>query len=225
MKFVVNLLAVAIIGLCCSVQASAWSQAPNDCITANEATTTVDCYYNGGFAVNFKFSAVKAGTNFIRIYQGRSQGSTFTYPFKTSSQTVSSSGGFGPQCFTIDVYDVLPNGKVVKCSSEVCVPVFCGFEFAKDVVAGEMPTTPSLTLAPNPAMDVVNISVAVPSYDPNSAIELVDMTGNMVATLATGMAAGTTVIPADLPNLSNGVYMVRMLHVDGMVVQQLQIVR
>lgn len=228
MKIAIRLIAASVIALCCAFEAQA-GQDSSTCINianANLQCNGVDAQGRTMYTVTFSFSWVKPGTNFIRIHEGPSQGSTYVYPFTSPTQSASGKMYWWEspiRCFTIDVYDVLPNGKVVMCSRQYCVFAFCGGG-GKDVVAGEI-TTPSLTLAPNPAMDVVNITVEVPSFDPAASIDIVDMNGNTVATIATAMEAGQTMIPADLPNLPSGSYMVRMQHANGMIVRQLQIVR
>lgn len=182
------------------------------------------------YTVRFQFSYVKPGTNFIRIYESGTQGSVYTYPFKQNSQAVTfkrHQENWPWACFTIDVYDVLPNGKVVKCSTTFCNYFWCGNGWTKDVVAGQSQQVevPTLALAPNPAMDVVDVSVGVPSYDPSSSLDILDMNGNVVATIATAMPQGSIEIPAQLDNLPSGVYMVRMTHVSGIVVSPLQVIR
>lgn len=202
---------------------------------------------NSGFVtyrVNFKFSFVKAGTNFIRIHEPGTAGTTHTYPFKLARQSVTGKRYFwdlwdDPVCFTIDVYDVLPNGKVVKCSVNYCVWINCGgFDFrttpptdgsapSSSAIAGETAESNAsyVALAPNPAVDAVDVLVDVPSYDPASSLDIVDLNGNVVMTLATGMAKGEMVIPTQLNNVASGTYMVRMLHGGGSIVTPLQVIK
>lgn len=196
----------------------------------------VDClgYDNYGrmrYSVSFKFSYVKPGTNFIRIYRDSEAGQVHTYPFKGPRQTVtlSNCGCCDWETVTIDVYDVLPNGKVVKCRIYYDVFLCCEDYYdgkRKDVVAGEsISTTPSLTVAPNPASEAVNVTLSIPSYDPASSVDVVDMNGNVVATVAQGMAQGLTTVSAELLDLPAGMYMVRMTHVSGIAVVPLQVIR
>lgn len=220
------------------------------CQRVNVGTYDVECLGQDAqgrekYRVNFKFDYVKPGTNFIRIYESGQQGTTHTYPFKNPKQSVSGAKDWwdlwwDPVCFTIDVYDVLPTGKVVKCSIYYCVWVNCsgGGETnsvrVKDnipsegsAIAGE--TSPNVAayvaVAPNPAMDVAEVLIDVPSYDPSSSLDIIDLNGNVVATLATGMPQGQMIVPAQLDALANGTYMVRMLHSSGVMVTRLQVVR
>ena len=143
-------------------------------------------------------------------------------------------------CFTIDVYDVLPNGKVIKCSVNYCVRINCGggdgftntalsggSNPGQSAIAGE--TTDSgaayVALAPNPAMDAVDVLIDIPSYDPASSLDIVDLSGNVVMTLATGMPQGQMIVPAQLNNVASGTYMVRMLHAGGSIVTPLQVIK
>lgn len=203
----------------------------------NVTDVNVDCkgYTSQGmmrYEVSFSFNTVKAGTNFIRIRRGNNIGKVFTYPFKLANQidTVTDVPWCHWETFYIDVYDVLPNGKVVKCTITYPVWLCCDGEEPgndKEVVAGETSESvvSNLVLAPNPAMDAVQVTLTVPSFDPSSSVDIVDMSGSVVATVAQGMAAGTTVIETSLFNLTTGSYMVRMLHPEGAVVMPLRVVR
>lgn len=196
--------------------------------------------------MNFRFDYVKPGTNFIRISKSGQQGSTFTYPFKAQTQSVTGAEymfwwwGSTEVCYNFDVYDVLPSGKVVKCSFQYCVYIDCGgFGETLNVrvkdnvpnqgsgIAGEATESGAayVALAPNPAMDVVEVLIDVPSYDPASSLDIVDLNGNVVATIATGMPQGQMIVPAQLNALASGTYIVRMKHAGEVVIQQLQVVR
>lgn len=197
------------------------------------------------YRVNFKFDYVKPGTNFIRIHESGLQGTTHTYPFRNTMQSVTgtmNSWDYPERCFTIDVYDVLPNGKVTKCSIIYCVWANCGGGESTLVdppnhQVGDQPYESSVAgetsevgvayvaLAPNPATDAVEVLIDVPSYDPSASLDIIDLNGNVVASLATAMPQGALVIPAQLNNLPAGVYMVRMLHAGSSVVSPLQVIK
>lgn len=203
----------------------------------NVADVNVECFEYYGesrvtYEVSFKFKNVSKSTNFIRIYRNQSEGSTFTFPFKEARQKVTVRRNHcGWEQFTIDVYNIQPNGKAKMCRTTYSVWLCCegrkGFD--KDVVAGESQVfdvpAASLTLAPNPASDMVSISVDVPENDPMGVIDIVDITGNVVATLATGLSEGSTTFSAETLELEAGTYLIRMLHLNSITVRQLKVIR
>ncbi|MDZ4746425.1 MAG: LamG-like jellyroll fold domain-containing protein [bacterium] len=209
----------------------------NACIRVTDDAVTcqgADAQGRRQYTVKFTFDKVKAGTNFIRIYEDGLQGETFTYPFASTRQVVTGKRTAAdltlPIVFNVDVYDVLANGKVEKCSLRHCMTILCGQskEAAEtnEPIAGEQPTVAAImALAPNPASDVVEILLSIPYLDPSSSLDIIDMHGSIVATIATAMTRGDMIIPTHVSTLVNGMYMVRMLHAGGTLVVPLQVVR
>lgn len=219
-----------------SLATTAYSVAIDTSSCIRVADYTVEClgYDNNGsmrYSVSFKFSYVKPGTNFIRVYQENGRGAVHTYPFKAASQSAVfvNCGCCEWESITIDVYDVLPNGKVVMCRVQTEVFLCCEGYYDKssmDVVAGRSDfTAPSVSLAPNPASESVQVTMNVPAFDANSTVDIIDVTGNVVATVATGMDKGLTIVAAELYNIPVGTYMVRIQHTGGTMVTPLKVVR
>ncbi len=216
----------------------------NTCIRVTDADVTCqgsDAQGRKKYKVTFTFDNVRTGTNFIRIYESGQEGSTYTYPFHSTSQSVTgmkyASELALPVTFSIDVYDVLASGKVTKCSIGYCVSIGCGSSSRESAITGEQAdesvigndaqtgATAMIALAPNPAADVVEILMDIPSYDPQSTLDIIDLHGNVIVTIATSLARGQMVIPAQLQSIPSGTYMVRLQSAGTIVVRQMNIVR
>lgn len=234
MNIVRKLLLLCTIALSLTTTAYSFQVDTSTCIRVVDYEVECLGYDNNGnmrYEVSFKFSNVRPGTNFIRVYQDNGRGATHTFPFKAARQLAVfvNCGCCEWESLTIDVYDVLPNGKVVMCRVQTEVFLCCdGYYdgFGKDVVAGGSDfTAPAVSLAPNPASEAVQVNLSVPSFDPNSSLDIIDINGNVVVTVAKGMNKGLTVLAAELYNLPVGTYMVRMLHSGGTIVTPLQVIR
>lgn len=216
----------------------------NTCIRVTDADVFCqgsDAQGRKKYKVTFTLDKVRAGTNFIRIFESGQEGSTHTYPFKSTTQSVTGQKYASelalPVTFFIDVYDVLANGKVTKCSIGYCVSIGCGSNNRESAIAGELADESvigndartgahaMIALAPNPAADVVEILMDVPSYDPSSTLDIIDLHGNVVATIATSLARGQMIIPAQLQDIPSGAYMVRLQSAGSTTVRQLHIIR
>lgn len=77
----------------------------------------------------------------------------------------------------------------------------------------------------NPAADVVEILMDIPSYDPSSTLDIIDLHGNVIVTIATSLARGQMIIPAQLHGIPSGTYMVRLQSAGTIVVGQMNIIR
>jgi len=230
MKWFSTLVLLCVMATCVSVEMQA-----NHC--ANVDGVNVDClgYDNQGrmrYELSWKFNSVRQGASFIRIFRGSARGKVFGVPFKTTRQidTIKSYTYCDWELFTIEVSSINALGKVERCYYSKWVYLCCDGENPgqdKQVVAGE-PTfvvASDVTVAPNPATDVAQITLTVPSYDPSSSVDIVDMNGVVVAHVSEAMMQGVTVVDTDLLDLPSGSYMVRMLHAEGAVVAPLRVVR
>jgi|GEM_PF-6810778 len=108
-------------------------EANPECISVS--TATAECLGTTGdimsYQVTFTFNDILSTANFIRIYEHGQQGGTFTFPFHAPTMTIQGEKrsdllANDPVRFIIDVYDVLPNGKAIKCSMQRCVTIDCG---------------------------------------------------------------------------------------------------
>lgn len=242
MKHLVQLLLVC--GIIVTAATTVSAGGGGDCAVLDDVS--YECTGTDGagrltFTVSFDFGYVRTGTNFIRIYEYGQQGTTVTFPFTRAVQTLTSRHYwweifFNPVTFYIDVYDVMPNGKVVKCSTGTGLWINCGGPVMRPIegagsgpaaIAGETAQDGNafVALAPNPATDVTEVLVDVPSYDPASSLDIIDLNGKVVASIATGMAQGQMIVPVQLNDLATGTYMVRMLHSSGTLVTPLQVIR
>lgn len=229
-----------VLALACILSANAFAQRPDEgggddaCVQILDYTVEPHEYYGGDVQYDISF-LLSTGTNnnYIRIHQDGEQGETFSVPFHDERQVVSvlTCGCIFGDWFSFDVYDVLPNGKVVMCSVSEWIS-FSGEQLVNPGKPhegtsgnGQWSVVSDMTISPNPASETASISYVVPFDDPASTVDIIDAQGNTVATVARALVAGSTVSSANLQNLPVGAYTVRMRHANGQVVQQLRIIR
>jgi hypothetical protein len=78
---------------------------------------------------------------------------------------------------------------------------------------------------PNPTTRRATVEVAVPTEADNARLELFDLLGRKIQTLATGMESGRTTQTLEVSNLSPGVYFLRLRAAGTTTTQRLTIVR
>lgn len=82
-----------------------------------------------------------------------------------------------------------------------------------------------IVTVPNPVLDHADITLVMPEDDASATADIIDVNGNVVATIITGLSAGETVIPVNMQMLASGMYLVRLRHATGMVSQPLHVIR
>lgn len=86
-------------------------------------------------------------------------------------------------------------------------------------------TAASVVSVPNPATDYAEITVSMPYDDATATVDLVDVNGRIVATVATGLSAGQSTVTADLKSVLTGTYMLRLRHSGGLVSEPIRVMR
>ncbi|MCC6187140.1 MAG: T9SS type A sorting domain-containing protein [Chitinophagaceae bacterium] len=91
----------------------------------------------------------------------------------------------------------------------------------KEAVAG----VNNLDVYPNPATDVVTTKFSLTEQS-NVAIEIVDMLGKVVKTIASkSLTAGTYEVPTSVAELANGVYLVKVTTDNGSITERIAIAK
>lgn len=86
-------------------------------------------------------------------------------------------------------------------------------------------TAASVVSVPNPATDYADITLSMPYDDATASVDIVDVNGHVVATVATGLRGGETTISADLQGVASGTYMLRLRHAGGLVSEPIRVMR
>lgn len=86
-------------------------------------------------------------------------------------------------------------------------------------------TSASVISVPNPATDYADITLSMPSDDATALVDIVDVSGNVVATVATGLQAGETTVSANLRDVAAGTYVLRLRHAGGVVSHAIRVMR
>ncbi|MDZ4744873.1 MAG: T9SS type A sorting domain-containing protein [bacterium] len=86
-------------------------------------------------------------------------------------------------------------------------------------------TAASVVSVPNPATDETDVILSMPYDDANASVDIVDLNGQVVATIASGLKAGQTTVNANLHGMASGTYMLRLRHTGGLISEPIRIVR
>jgi hypothetical protein len=83
----------------------------------------------------------------------------------------------------------------------------------------------SIDVYPNPATDVVTTKFSLTEQS-NVAIEIVDMLGKVVKTVANkSLTAGTYEVPTNVAELASGIYLVKITTDNGSITERLSIAK
>jgi len=86
-------------------------------------------------------------------------------------------------------------------------------------------TSASVVSVPNPAADYADITLSMPYDDATALVDIVDVNGNVVATVTSGLKAGETTVSADLQSVPAGAYVLRLRHAGGVVSHAIRVMR